>query len=209
MPNGQPLAVSFTATYRASGYDQVHADALRMALRRIGPARVRPLHLPEAGGSTEVSLVLSFIGASLASGLIYDTVKGAVASVREWFAHKKTRYGIYPEIIQFAISLDELDIELVPSYDAEDLTYPDSTALACVPQLITLVQDHFSKKAIDSHGLQLVRIAVNGLTPSNFEQEVRARPWIVRRFAPFPTDSYDPALRRFTVGLPERASGDV
>ena len=202
MPNVQPLAVSLTATYRASGYDEEHVEALRVALQHVAPARVRPVFPPEAGGSTDVWLLLSFIGASLASGLIYDTAKIAVASVRSWFDLKKTRYAIYPEIMGFTISIDDLDIEFVPSYDADDLTYLDATALTCVPQLLTLVQDHFSKQTIDTHGLLLVRIAINGLTPVNFDQEVHSRLWIVGRFAPSPTDFYNPALGTFT-GLSE------
>jgi len=58
------------ARYRARGYSLEDERELLEALETLGAVRLRPLHLPEAGGSSELWIAISFFGGAIATGLV-------------------------------------------------------------------------------------------------------------------------------------------
>src|SRR6185437_3031578 len=95
-------AVIFTAEYRRSGYTADEEQQLRSLLETLGPVRLRAHRLPAAGGSSELWLVASFIGGSMASGLIghitthlYDHLSEQLLA---FFRIRKQRDGLEPEM---------------------------------------------------------------------------------------------------------------
>jgi hypothetical protein len=110
-------ATVFTAEYRARGYAAEDERFLREVLEEFGPVRLRPQWMPEAGGSTELSLLIAFIGGSMTTGLIehltgklFDRLSDALG---RFYRQRQSRDGLEPEMT-LRISYDDIDLDLGP-----------------------------------------------------------------------------------------------
>ena len=115
-------AIIFSAEFRQSGYTVAEEQQLRGLLESLGAVRLRADRLPAAGGSTELWLVASFIGGSMASGLIghittnvYDRLS---AQLLAFFRIRKQRDGVEPEMT-LTVSYDDVDLALGPVSEDE------------------------------------------------------------------------------------------
>ncbi len=123
-------ATVFEAEFRSQGYDETDRLLLREALNQFGAVRLRPMDLPEAGGSTELYLAVAFIGSNIASGLIGHltgkTFDKLFAALLRFYQTRKQRDGVEPEMA-LKISYDDLDLDIGP-VDEGDLKHVPALA---------------------------------------------------------------------------------
>lgn len=96
---------------------------MRAVLEPIGAVRLRPLHLPEAGGSFELWAVVSFIGLAYVGGFVEHIGEPTYRAISEAFLRfwreKRERDGTEPEM-SLLLSWDDLDLRIGP-VDERDL----------------------------------------------------------------------------------------
>ena len=148
----------FLVEYRARGYDREDENVFREELEPLGAVRLRPLHLPEAGGVYEFWLAVEFVGLSIMSGLVAHAASGyyddLAARLRRFVRQKKHRTGREPEM------------ELCLSFDDATLQFTGVTEeiLNTLPELGQRVYEHLSSKPLSRH-------AVSRVVPGMFQFE--------------------------------------
>lgn len=136
--------VSIIAEYRARGMEPEDESRLREEMAPLGPVRLRPRHLPEAGGSYEVDVLFQFIGTAFASGLI-----GHVGS--KWYEKAMARLG---RVVEQKVAKNQPpDLTATFSYDDIDIRVPmiASDELQFVAHCAEQVDDHLQSKALREH----------------------------------------------------------
>src|SRR5688572_20287559 len=121
-------ATVFTAQYRARGYSPEDEQHLRQELEQFGAVRLRPMHLPDAGGVTELTLIVAFIGAAYASGIIEHIAgkhyEALAAALRRFVSRKAERDGETPELA-LRVSYDDVEFEIGPVEERDLLRLPN------------------------------------------------------------------------------------
>lgn len=136
--------VSIIAEYRARGLDEEDERRLRDEMAPLGPVRLRPRHLPGAGGSFEVDVLFQFIGTAFASGII-----GHVAT--KWYETATTRLT---RVVEHKMLKNQPpDLTATFSYDDIDIRVPmiASDELAFVARCAEQVRDHLQSPALGNH----------------------------------------------------------
>lgn len=156
-------------TYRASGYDAADLEGLRIELEPLGAIRLRPLHLPQAGGSFELWLVLNYIGSTMLNGIIehiagnqFDRLS---ASLRRFFMAKRTKSGFDPEL-SVRVTYDDVDWDIGPLNEDQ---------IVRVPELARTVLEHLQKAPLRDAGV--TRIAVGMIRDGDQWHEPHLHEW--------------------------------
>src|SRR4051794_39666945 len=103
--------------YRQRGYSPEQIQVLKTALEEIGPVRVRPLRLPEAGGSFEIWIALDFVGKAIVGGIIEHIASKhwdrLAAAFTQFFKNKVSDDGFEPEM-SLRVTYDDVDLVIGP-----------------------------------------------------------------------------------------------
>lgn len=125
----------FDIRYRKDGYSEEDIESLRSELTDIGTVRARGLVMPAAGGSAELWIVIEFIGAAVASGIIghiatkfYETLSEKLLGF-----YRKRQEPFPPELMTINISYDDFDIEIC---------VPSNETVEKLPEIISSIQEH-------------------------------------------------------------------
>jgi hypothetical protein len=163
-------ATTFVAKFRARGYDEGDARSLREYLEPFGAVRFRPLELPEAGGTHELWLVVSFIGTAALSGIIghvatkyYEKLSAALIG---FSLTKRKKSGSDPEL-SLKLSYDDMDLDIGPV---------DEARLGNLPTLARTVLDHLQGPALNARG-EITRIVIGMVKSGNTWSEPHTQDW--------------------------------
>jgi len=183
----------FKIEYRARGYSEDDFVDLKATFQSLGFARFRGQHLPEAGGVTELWLVIEFIGLSAAAGIIghiaskfYETLS---VGLLKFIARKSKQDPIYPEFMSMRITYDDLDIVI---------SLPDNQTIEKLKNIISVIEKHLTQRPLSENLVQYVAIPVE-YTDGHWEllsiwnqKEYTLRYWGVGTWGtPGITDIYD------------------
>jgi hypothetical protein len=72
------------ASFRERGYSAGDVADLREAFAELGPVELKPLWLPEAGGSWELWLNAKAIVEGLEAAVLYDMLKTVTSTAIRW-----------------------------------------------------------------------------------------------------------------------------
>jgi hypothetical protein len=164
-------STTIRAKYRARTHDASDEALLRQQLGQLAPLRLRPLEIPEAGGSYEIWVIVEFVGLAFVGGVIghigskwYERL---ATGLRRFVEHKEAK-AEYSEM-QLTISYDDLDIVF---------TAVKSADLERLPDFAELVQGHLTLAPLANRPVTFLTIglareadtwcvphAANGLEP--------------------------------------------
>lgn len=196
----------FKAEFRARGYSETDLETLRAALQPLGSLRMRAKHLPEAGGAAEFWMVVEFIGASAAAGIIghlatkfYTRLAdGLVAFVKR----KRVQSKFPAEIYSITISYDDLEIRLAS---------PTDELLERLPYVMEDISDFIKLPAFREDPVHWICLPLEqreGVwrTPMPWESPATGfRYWGIARWDvnPYIEDIYDSVQQQFLNASPE------
>lgn len=161
-------AAVFEITYRARGLPDDEAAVRREELDALGAVRLRPLRLPEAGGSHEVWTTLHFVGSAIVGGIIEHIASRyfdrLAAALGRFFRTKATK-GSGLEM-SLNIHYDDVDLDIGPITEQ---------GVAELPQLAQSVHDHLHRPGLAQK--PVTRIVIGMIRDGDQWEEPHLQQW--------------------------------